>query len=55
MKQDTNLSQNVVNKDKNEKIVLLNFRGHIMKMTETEFKEFQERLKEWDNWNNVYE
>lgn len=34
---------------KNEKIVLINFKGHIMKMTDKEFEEFQERLKEWDN------
>lgn len=34
---------------KKEKIVLLNFRGHVMKMTQKEFEEFQERLKEWDN------
>ena len=44
-----NLSQNVVNENKTEKIVLLNFRGHIMKMTEAEFKKIQEDLKEWDN------
>ena len=52
MKQDINLSQNTVNKvnkDKTTKIVLLNFRGHIMKMTEEEFKKFQEDLKEWEN------
>lgn len=34
---------------KNTKVVLLNFRGHVMKMTQKEFEEFQERLKEWDN------
>jgi len=34
---------------KNEKIVLINFKGHIMKMTDLEFKKFQEDLKEWDN------
>ena len=34
---------------KTEKIVLINFKGHIMKMTDKEFKKFQEDLKEWDN------
>ena len=34
---------------KKEKIVLINFKGHIMKMTDLEFKKFQEDLKEWDN------